>query len=85
MDFGGAKNKESQKPDDFTVDHRLPVAQGGKDGKDNLAACCMRCNSIKANLTEAEFRKQFSYRIGQKKQENYKRREHGAEKNKEEN
>jgi 5-methylcytosine-specific restriction endonuclease McrA len=80
MDFGGAKQNESQKPDDFTVDHRQPVAKGGKDGKYNLAGCCMRCNTLKANLTEEEFRDNYKTRIGQRKQENYKRSDNGDEK-----
>ena len=70
MVFRGAKNFEKQLPDDFTVDHRHPVAKGGKDGRNNLAGCCFKCNSLKKFLTEEAFRKRYKSRMGQKIQEN---------------
>lgn len=39
-----------------SLDHRTPIARGGKHALDNLAVCCSRCNGIKGMLTESEFR-----------------------------
>lgn len=39
-----------------SLDHRQPVARGGRHSLDNLAVCCARCNSLKGQLAEAEFR-----------------------------
>jgi 5-methylcytosine-specific restriction endonuclease McrA len=41
---------------DFQVDHRTPIARGGRHQLDNLAVSCAPCNSAKGKLTEAEFR-----------------------------
>jgi 5-methylcytosine-specific restriction endonuclease McrA len=38
------------------LDHRQPVSRGGHHALSNLAACCPRCNSLKGQLTEGEFR-----------------------------
>jgi 5-methylcytosine-specific restriction endonuclease McrA len=37
-------------------DHRTPVSRGGSNGIENLALSCIRCNLLKATLTESEFR-----------------------------
>lgn len=39
-----------------SLDHRTPLARGGRHALDNLAVCCQRCNSVKGVLTEGEFR-----------------------------
>jgi 5-methylcytosine-specific restriction endonuclease McrA len=39
-----------------SLDHRTPTGRGGRHILANLAVCCTRCNSIKGQLTEAEFR-----------------------------
>lgn len=39
-----------------SLDHRQPLARGGKHALDNLAVCCERCNRLKGMLTEAEYR-----------------------------
>jgi 5-methylcytosine-specific restriction endonuclease McrA len=39
----------------FQADHATPVGRGGSLGLDNLNACCERCNSIKDQLTVAEY------------------------------
>lgn len=80
MDFRPAHNGDKQLPDDFTVDHKLPVALGGTNGLLNLAGCCNRCNVCKKNYTEEEFRNRFKNRLGQRKQENKKRSENGEAK-----
>jgi 5-methylcytosine-specific restriction endonuclease McrA len=38
-----------------SLDHRQPLARGGRHRLDNLAVCCTRCNSVKGQLSEAEF------------------------------
>ena len=40
------KNKK-----DLTLDHILPVIQGGTNSPDNLVCCCSRCNEIKGYNT----------------------------------
>lgn len=37
--------------DNFTIDHIIPIKQGGTDGESNLVACCKDCNTLKGNLT----------------------------------
>jgi 5-methylcytosine-specific restriction endonuclease McrA len=48
-----------------TVDHMVPVARGGTDQPDNLAACCASCNySKKDKLLEDVFLvRDSTYRI----------------------
>lgn len=41
---------------DLQLDHRTPIARSGRHELANLAVCCSRCNSIKGQLTEGEFR-----------------------------
>ena len=36
-------------PESFTIDHIIPIAQGGADVIDNLAACHRRCNRAKGD------------------------------------
>lgn len=38
-----------------SVDHVVPVAQGGSDASSNLAAACMDCNRSKRDRTPAEW------------------------------
>jgi len=38
---------------DFTVDHTVPVSQGGDDGFLNLCWCCFWCNAFKHIRTHA--------------------------------
>jgi hypothetical protein len=37
----------------FTIDHILPIAQGGTDNFDNLALACFHCNRRKTDKTTA--------------------------------
>ena len=41
---------------DAQLDHRQPIARGGRHQLGNLAVCCSRCNAMKGMLTESEFR-----------------------------
>jgi 5-methylcytosine-specific restriction endonuclease McrA len=45
---------------DAQLDHRQPIARGGRHVLDNLAACCQRCNSIKGMLSEEEYREMLT-------------------------
>ena len=40
-------------PDPFSVEHIVPLAQGGSDQLDNLALACQGCNSHKYTTTES--------------------------------
>ena len=37
--------------DNRTIDHIIPVKQGGRDKGDNLVACCKECNTLKGDFT----------------------------------
>jgi 5-methylcytosine-specific restriction endonuclease McrA len=39
-----------------SLDHRQPIGRGGRHAFGNLAVCCTRCNRMKGQLTEGEFR-----------------------------
>lgn len=41
-------------PSELTMDHKIPVARGGRSTKGNIAACCPECNKSKKCLTPAE-------------------------------
>jgi len=34
---------------DPTIDHVIPISKGGSDNKENLVACCLKCNRLKGN------------------------------------
>jgi hypothetical protein len=38
-----------------SIDHKTPIARGGRNAFSNLAVCCRRCNALKGQFTEAEF------------------------------
>lgn len=48
----------------FTLDHVVPVAQGGTNHRENKVACCRRCNTLKSSLTLKQFRPIFFYETG---------------------
>ena len=37
-------------PKDITMDHIVPLAQGGRSSRDNLVPACKSCNSKKKNM-----------------------------------
>ncbi len=45
---------ESLTKEEATLDHIVPVARDGGDEPDNLATCCLMCNSIKSGRTYEE-------------------------------
>ena len=40
--------------EDLTMDHKVPIARGGKSTKGNLVVACKSCNTQKKHLTPAE-------------------------------
>ena len=41
-------------PDDITMDHKIPLAQGGKSTKGNVVIACKPCNTKKGTLSTVE-------------------------------
>lgn len=41
----------------MTVDHRNPLSRGGPDTVSNLQPMCIRCNGLKGNMLDDEFKK----------------------------
>lgn len=39
----------------LTIDHKIPVEQGGTDDKSNLCAACRKCNRRKGDMTPKEW------------------------------
>lgn len=48
--------KPIEKVEDMSLDHKTPLSRYGEDTEDNLAVSCKRCDFIKGNCTEKEFR-----------------------------
>ena len=44
------------KKSNMGLDHKIPVSRGGDNSEDNLQFTCLKCNLIKASLTDTEFR-----------------------------
>lgn len=42
-------------PRELTMDHRIPLARGGRSEKINLVACCKECNNKKKYLLPTEW------------------------------
>lgn len=41
--------------ENWTIDHKTPLARGGSNRKENCVGACKECNAVKSCLTEAEF------------------------------
>lgn len=39
-----------------TLDHRIPLAKGGRDKPDNWCLACYTCNSLKADMPERDYK-----------------------------
>ena len=39
---------------DLTMDHKVPIARGGRSSKSNIVASCKKCNTLKKASTPAE-------------------------------
>ena len=44
----------------FTLDHYIPLARGGNHSRDNVVACCVSCNRLKADMMPDKFLKQIN-------------------------
>lgn len=42
-------------PHSMTLDHKIPLALGGRNRPENYVAACGPCNAAKGAMTEAEF------------------------------
>jgi 5-methylcytosine-specific restriction protein A len=42
-------------PGELTMDHKIPIARGGKSEKINIVVSCKQCNSKKKNLLPVEW------------------------------
>ena len=40
--------------EELTMDHKVPVARGGRSNKGNIVVCCKECNTAKKHKTPAE-------------------------------
>lgn len=49
------------KPLDYSIDHRIPKANGGTNDISNLDLICIKCNKVKGNLTGEEFTKLMAF------------------------
>ncbi len=43
------------KPDELTMDHKIPLSRGGKSEKINIVAACKECNSRKKYMLPTEW------------------------------
>ncbi|AXH46940.1 HNH endonuclease [Mycobacterium phage Aminay] len=48
-------------PRSFTIDHIVPLALGGEDTLDNLAAACRKCNRDKSDTPPADWRPPIAF------------------------
>lgn len=46
---------------DFSIDHIRPKQKGGSNAIENLHLIDKRCNTVKASLTDSEFRKLMAF------------------------
>jgi 5-methylcytosine-specific restriction endonuclease McrA len=46
---------------DASIDHKTPTGRGGQHCLANLAVCCKRCNGLKGQLAEGEFRELLAF------------------------
>jgi 5-methylcytosine-specific restriction endonuclease McrA len=51
---GVTARDDGMRVEDFTIDHIIPTAQGGKGTWVNTACACYNCNHTKANRTPSE-------------------------------
>ncbi len=47
--------QSSIKPSQLTMDHKTPIARGGRSTRNNLVPCCKACNTEKQHLTLSEW------------------------------
>lgn len=52
MKFNGGE----QGKDVYSIDHKTPLSLGGSNEIKNLCVCCERCNMLKGQMLEKEFK-----------------------------
>ena len=45
----------------LTVDHKIPIIQGGTNKATNLQCLCLRCNRIKSGLSHKQVLRYFNW------------------------
>ena len=45
----------------WSIDHLLPKNRGGSNSLDNLHLVCIKCNKVKGDLTDKEFRQLMEF------------------------
>jgi len=53
MRVKGDKNDSS---DAFSIDHYIPLSEGGESSQDNIVICCARCNLVKGTMNGDTFK-----------------------------
>ena len=48
-------------PLDFSIDHKLPKNRGGSNELINLHLVCTKCNKVKGDLTDEEFKQLMAF------------------------
>ena len=46
---------------DFSIDHKLPKNRGGSNELINLHLVCIKCNKVKGDLTDEEFKQLMAF------------------------
>ena len=50
------KCKYCKSTENLTIDHKVPLVQGGKNDIKNLQCLCKRCNGVKSFLSDRQVR-----------------------------
>lgn len=48
-------------PLDYSIDHKTPKNRGGSNDLDNLHLVCIKCNRVKGDLEDSEFRELMKF------------------------
>lgn len=51
------KCKYCKATENLTIDHKVPLIQGGRDDLKNLQCLCKRCNGLKGGLSDRQVRR----------------------------
>lgn len=49
--------------ENLTIDHKIPVCQGGTNSVKNLQTLCYRCNGMKGGMSNQEVKRLFKWHI----------------------